>query len=155
MATLSLTKSLAIKIWRLASEPASSTNFCEATLTVNIPKGSGAGSLQVTMNNFQRWNEENEVWTTYAYNFAVALNSAAIGDSGTFSGTTQATPSAGFNAGGAGVYKGSFYEPRADADELEIAESWTVGSSGALEIFKNLYGGFGAKRRTTATPASN
>ena len=58
----------------------------EATLTVNIPKGSGAGSLQVTMNNFQRWNEESEVWTAYVDNFTVALNGAAIGDSGTFSG---------------------------------------------------------------------
>ena len=127
----------------------------DVTLTVNIPKGSGAGSLQGTMNNFQRWNEENEVWAAYVDNFTVALNSAAIGESGTFSGTTQATPSAGFNASGAGVYKGSFYGPRADADELEIAGSWTVGSGFENDGDKDIYGSFGAKQRPAAIPTSN
>ena len=111
--------------------------------------------MQGTMDNFQRWDEENEVWSAYVDNFAIALNSAAIGDSGTFSGTTQATPSAGFNASGAGVYKGSFYGPRADADELEIAGSWTVGSGGNNDGSKDIYGSFGAKQRPAATPANN
>ena len=117
----------------------------DVTLTVNIPKGSGAGSLQGTMNNFQQWNEESEIWTTYVENFAISLSSAAIGDSGTFRGTTQATPSTGFNASGAGVYKGGFYGPRADVNELEIAGSWTVGS-GRDSGNRDLYGSFGAKQ---------
>ena len=123
----------------------------DVTLTVNIPRGSGAGSLQGTMNNFQQWNEENEAWTAYVDNFTVALSSAAIGESGTFNGTTQATPSTGFNGSGAGVYKGSFYGPRADANELEIAGSWNVGSSSSDSRNKDIYGSFGAKQR----PASN
>ena len=131
----------------------------DVTLTVNIPRGSGAGSLEGTMNNFQRWNEENKVWTTYVDNFTVALNSSAIGESGAFSGSTQATPSRiddiafRLNAGGVGVYKGSFYGPRADSDELEIAGSWTVGSNSliAFDNRKGIYGSFGAKQR----PISN
>ena len=111
--------------------------------------------MQGTMDNFQRWNEENEVWSAYVGNFAVALNGAAIGESGTFSGTTQATPSTGFSGSGAGVYKGSFYGPRADADELEIAGSWNVGSSSSDINGKDIYGSFGAKQRTASTPASN
>ena len=135
----------------------------DVTLTVNIPKGSGAGSLEGTMNNFQQWNEENKVWTAYVDNFTVALNSSAIGESGAFSGTTQAMPSRiddiafRLNGGGVGVYKGSFYGPRADADELEIAGSWTVGSN-PLIVFDNrkgIYGSFGAKQRPVATPTGN
>ena len=131
----------------------------DVTLTVNIPRGSGTGSLQGTMNNFQRWNEENKIWTAYVDNFTVALNSAAIGESGTFSGATRATPAAGFNsvtAPGVGVYKGSFYGPRAEADELEIAGSWTVGTTlGPLDNLKTILGSFGAKQRPAATPTSN
>ena len=131
----------------------------DVTLTVNIPRGSGAGTLQGTMNNFQQWNEENKIWTAYVDNFTVALNSAAIGESGTFSGATGATPAAGFNsvtAPGVGVYKGSFYGPRAEADELEIAGSWTVGTTlGPLDNLKTILGSFGAKQRPAATPTSN
>ena len=131
----------------------------DVTLTVNIPRGSGTGSLQGTMSNFQQWNEENKVWTAYVDNFTVALNSAAIGESGTFSGATRATPAAGFNsatAPGVGVYKGSFYGPRADSNELEIAGSWTVGTTlGPVDYLKTILGSFGAKQRPAATPTSN
>lgn len=110
--------------------------------------------MQGTMNNFQQWNEENEVWTAYVDNFAVALSGAFIGDGGTFSGTTQATPATGFNAGGAGVYKGSFYGPRADEDELEIAGSWAVGSGGAVIALRKICFSFGTKQRPAAAPAN-
>ena len=133
----------------------------DVTLTVNIPRGSGAGSLEGTMSNFQQWNEENKVWTAYVDNFTVALNNTSISESGAFSGTTQATPSTGFNslglgAAGAGFYKGSFYGPRDDASDLEIAGSWAVGTrSPVVDNRKTIVGSFGAKQRPLSTPASN
>ena len=127
----------------------------DVTLTVNIPRGSGVGSLEGTMNNFQQWNEENKVWTAYVDNFTVTLNNASINESGVFSGRTQARPDSGFNGIGTGIYKGSFYGPRADADELEIAGSWTVGSEGGFDYLKTIFGSFGAKQRPEATPTSN
>ena len=125
----------------------------DVTLTVNIPRGSGAGSLEGTMNNFQQWNEENKVWAAYVDNFTVALNNTSISESGVFSGTTQATPSTGFNslglgAEGAGFYKGSFYGPRDNASDLEIAGSWAVGTrSPVIDDRKTIVGSFGAKQR--------
>ena len=135
----------------------------DVTLTVNIPKGSGAGSLEGTMNNFQQWNEENKVWTAYVDNFKVVLNPTTtdnFSESGSFSGTTTATPTTvtgtTFNlGGGTGVYKGSFYGPRADVKDLEIAGSWTVGSGDADDDEQDIYGSFGAKQRPAATPGSS
>ena len=133
----------------------------DVTLTVSIPKGTGAGTLEGTMSNFQQWHRENKYWTAYLDDFTVALNSAAIGESGAFSGTTQATPSRiddiafRLNAGGAGVYKGSFYGSRADAEELEVAGSWTIGSGGNFDGRKDIYGSFGAKQKPPETPASD
>ena len=119
----------------------------DVTLTVNIPKGSGTGTLEGTMNNFQQWNEGNRYWAAYADNFAVALNSADIGENGAFSGTAQATPSTDLGNSGAGVFKGNFYGPRADADDLEVAGSWSIGASDQINIYRDLYGSFGAKQR--------
>ena len=135
----------------------------DVTLTVNIPKGSGTGYLQGTMNNFQQWNEENKVWTAYVDNFKVVLNPTTtdnFSESGSFSGTTTATPTTvtgtTFNlGGGTGVYKGSFYGPRADVKDLEIAGSWTVGSGDADDDEQDIYGSFGAKQRPAATPGSS
>ena len=140
----------------------------DVTLTVNIPKESGRrGTVEGTLNNFQQWNGENKYWTAYdVNNFTVALNSAAIGESGAFRGTTQATPSTGLNtrvtpsqAAGAGEYKGNFYGPRADAKDLEIAGSWTVGTAagslGNSASLKTILGSFGAKQKPPATPASD
>ena len=113
------------------------------------------------MNNLQQWNEENKIWTAYVDNFTVALNNTSIGESGAFSGTTQATPSTGFNslglsAEGAGFYKGSFYGPRDDVSDLEIAGSWAVGTrSPVTDDRKTIVGSFGAKQRPISTPASN
>ena len=146
----------------------------DVTLTVNIPKGpldvgvtrDNAVTVQGTMNNFQQWNGENKYWTAYVDNFTVALARATIGEDGTFEGTTQATPSAGINPRilgterGSGEYKGSFYGPRADAQDLEIAGSWIVGTtrltSGVQMPTTNkiISGSFGAKQRPPETPAS-
>ena len=135
----------------------------DVTLTVSIPKGSGTGSLSGTMDKFQQWNEENKVWTAYVDNFKVVLNPTSadnFSESGSFSGTTTATPTTvtgtTFNlGGGTGVYKGSFYGPRADVKDLEIAGSWTVGSGDADDDEQDIYGSFGAKQRPAATPGSS
>ena len=146
----------------------------DVTLTVNIPKGpldvgvrrENVVTVQGTINNFQQWNEENKYWTAYADNFTVALNRATIGENGAFIGNTQATPSTDFNphpggvggVPGAGNYKGSFYGPRADAKDLEVAGSWTVGTRagtfGTQPSRKTILGSFGAKQRPPETPAS-
>ena len=123
----------------------------DVTLTVNIPKGSGSATLRGTMSNFQRWNDVLYLWTAYTDNFSVALNSATIADDGTFNGTASATPanvgSFRLNADGAGVYKGNFYGPRSDKDDLEIAGSFAIGqSSSGSASSRELYGSFGAKQ---------
>ena len=131
----------------------------DVTLTVSIPRGSSAGSLSGRMDKFQQWNEENKVWTAYVDDFKVELGSTAISESGSFRGTTAATPltvGTTFDLGaGTGVYKGSFYGPRADAKDLEIAGSWTVGSGDADADEQDIYGSFGAKQRPAATSGSN
>ena len=142
----------------------------DVTLTVNIPKESGRrGTVQGTINNFQQWNGENKYWTAYdVNNFSVALRglnnsaSATIGENGAFSGWTQASPTTGLNPQpgaqkGGGFYNGSFYGPRADAKDLEIAASWTVGTRGTLwnSNLRTIYGSFGAKQRPPETPASD
>ena len=141
----------------------------DVTLTVNIPKGTGAGTLEGTMSNFQRWVDEGKYWADYAGGLSVALNSVAINDDGTFVGSTQATPTSRLNLSGAGLFRGSFYGPRTDRSDLEIAGSWTVGTSfgpgysngdlsnnGYLYASrKTLYGSFAAKQRPDAAPASN
>ena len=131
----------------------------DVTLTVNIPKESGAGTLEGTMNNFQRWNDEGNYWAAYADNFKITLNSANISENGTFNGTLQAAPATGtgaaFDDSGAGVFKGSFYGPRSNPNNLEIAGSWSVGEGDDTATNKDWYGSFGAKQRPAATPASN
>ena len=174
---------LAYEYVGLASPPESSlaTKLLrgDVTLTVNIPKGPLAAgvareravNVEGTINNFQQWNEENRYWTAYdVKNFKVALNSTKINENGTFEGTTQATPSAGVNPTvtvggvttmGSGNYKGSFYGPRAAANDLEIAGSWIVGTSALPQgvIYrvgdKAISGSFGAKQRLPETPEGN
>ena len=139
----------------------------DVALTVNIPKESGRrGTVEGTINNFQQWHSENKYWTAYVNNFTVALNSASIGENGAFSGFTQATPANTapnrFNpatAPGQGHYKGSFYGPRADAEKLEVAGSWTVGTRTVAqsnpEDRRIILGSFGAKQKPPATPESD
>lgn len=122
----------------------------DVTLTVTIPKGSGTGSLEGTMDNFQQWNTENKYWAAYTDNFRVTLNSVAIDESGTFSGIVGATPATGLGSSGAGVYKGSFYGPRADANDLEVAGSWSIGAADLFHANKDLYGSFGAKQKPSS-----
>ena len=130
----------------------------DAALTVNIPMGAGTGTVSGTLSNFQEWSVF--LWKSYIDDFTVALNAASISGSGEFSGTTAATPAAGFNNGGAGVFKGNFYGPRTDANDLEVAGSWTVGPIGGTqsnlaETSKNIVGSFGAKQRPATPPSSN
>ena len=141
----------------------------DVVLTVNIPKGTGAGTLRGTMRNFQRWDEEGGYWTAYADRLAVTVNSTAISADGTFSGRVAATPSNEWSSNGQGLLKGSFYGPRADSDDLEIAGSYTVGQSfvphavaqGAgftnlgAQSRKGVFGSFAAKQRPDAIPPSN
>ena len=121
----------------------------DATLTVNIPKGSGTATLQGTLDNFQEWSDEHEYWTAYTANFSVALGSTNIGADGAFEGTATPTPSSGFNSSGTGAYKGNFYGPRADGRDLEAAGSWIIGVAESGTLFtssKNIFGSFGAKQ---------
>ena len=141
----------------------------DVVLTVNIPKGTGAGTLRGTMRNFQRWDEEGGYWTAYADRLAVTVNSTAISADGTFSGRVAAAPSGEWSSNGQGLLKGSFYGPRADSDDLEIAGSYTVGQSfvpnavaqGAgftnlgAQGRKGVFGSFAAKQRPDAIPPSN
>jgi len=141
----------------------------DVVLTVNIPKGTGAGTLQGTMRNFQRWNEEGGYWTAYADRLAVTVNSTAINADGTFSGRVAATPSNEWSSNGQGLLKGSFYGPRTDSNDLEIAGSYTVGQSFVPHVVaqgagftnlgaqgrKGVFGSFAAKQRPDAVPPSN
>ena len=141
----------------------------DVVLTVNIPKGTGAGTLRGTMRNFQRWDEEGGYWTAYADRLAVTVNSTAINADGTFSGRVAAAPSGEWSSNGQGLLKGSFYGPRADSEDLEIAGSYTVGQSfvpnavaqGAgftnlgAQARKGVFGSFAAKQRPDAIPPSN
>ena len=127
----------------------------DVSLTVNIPKGSGSASLQGSMNNFQSWDSKENYWVAYTNNFAVTLGSVDISDDGTFvNGTATATPNTDLAAAGVGQYKGNFYGPRDDKNDLEVAGSWHVGL-GTNAANKALYGSFGAKQKPPATPVSN
>ena len=140
----------------------------DVVLTVNIPKGTGAGTLRGTMRNFQRWDEEGGYWTAYADRLAVTVNSTAISADGTFSGRVAAAPSGEWSSNGQGLLKGSFYGPRADSDDLEIAGSYTVGQGFApgnpdqtnfpylgSQGRKGVFGSFAAKQRPAAVPPIN
>ena len=140
----------------------------DVVLTVNIPKGTGTGTLQGTMRNFQRWDEEGGYWTAYADRLAVTVNSTAISADGTFSGRVAATPSNEWSSNGQGLLKGSFYGPRNDSNDLEIAGSYTVGQGFApgnpdrtnfphlgSQGRKGVFGSFAAKQRPAAVPPIN
>lgn len=118
---------------------------CEATLTVTIPKTTGNGPIRGNLNNFEEWSDS--AWNNFATNFNVALESTTILDGGEFSGITAATGRTDFN-GGARNFKGAFYVPRSDSDNLEVAGSYTVGWSAPYSATHwNLLGSFGARQR--------
>ena len=121
----------------------------DVTLTVSIPKGTGTGTLEGTLSNFQRWREDYGYWTTYIDDFAVTLNNAGITADGTFTGTTAVAPAAAqssFAGNGAGNYTGTIYGPRTDSSDLEIAGSWHAGPGGSTTL-PVITGSFGAKQR--------
>ena len=127
----------------------------DVSLTVNIPKGPGQATLEGTMSSFQQWNSQLNSWTAYINNFGVTLKSANIGSNGMFTGTAETSTYIDSINGetppdkNAGVYKGGFYGPRADADDLEIAGSWIIGrtDNGGVATRRNIYGSFGAKQK--------
>ena len=122
----------------------------DVTLTVNIPKGPEQATVQGTMNNFQFWDDQIHQWSTYIYprNFEVALNLADVSDDGTFEGTARAIRGGRINNSRRGVFKGNFYGPRSDKDDLEVAGSWAIGVTSGSRFFtyRNFYGSFGAKQ---------
>ena len=120
----------------------------DVVLTVSIPKGTGTGTLEGTMRNFQRWHEESGYWTAYIDGFAVTLNSADITADGTFTGTTvvPAAVRSSFAGNGAGNFTGTIYGPRTDSSDLEIAGSWNAGGGGSFTL-PVITGSFGAKQR--------
>ena len=129
----------------------------DVVLTVSIPKGTGAGTLEGTMTNFQRWSEETGYWTAYIDDgFTVTLNNADISADGTFNGTTALAPAevrSSFATNGAGRYKGNVYGPRTDSSDLEIAGSWHAGFGNSYTL-ATITGSFGAKQRPPAAPAN-
>ena len=132
----------------------------DATLTVTIPE-TGSGTIEGDLENFEEWTGGR--WKAFTTDFSVELRSAAITDAGTFSGSAAPTPSGrtvdfparlpvghgsyslsgGLNGGGA--FKGSFYGPRDDSADLEVAGSWTTGTG--ISPKWSIFGSFGAKQR--------
>ena len=135
----------------------------KVSLTVTIPKGSDTpGRLLGTLSNFEEWT--GTYWQTYQPNtdpnnggaFSVRLDNGtvnrtiAIGPNGSYSGTATSInaghPTTGVNQDDPviGAFKGNFYGPRADADDLETAGTWNlgIGTNNTLTII----GSFGAKK---------
>ena len=120
------------------------------------------------MENFEEWT--GSAWKGLVSDFSVDLRSAAITAAGTFSGAAVASSAAksenfpalvpvghrnfhlsgGLNSGG--EFKGSFYGPRDDSADLEVAGSWSVGTGPGNAIKWEIYGSFGAKQKPAATP---
>ena len=124
----------------------------DATLTVNIPKKTGNGTITGTLNNFKEWTDAG--WKVYGTNFNVRLTSGVIMTSGEFTGT--ATAAGGVNLSGAGAFKGAFYGPRDDSADLEVAGSWSTGHA---DLTNNggydMMGSFGAKQRSAPVLADS
>ena len=139
----------------------------DATLTVTIPE-TGGGTIEGDLKNFEEWT--GGTWKAFTSDFSVDLQSAAITDAGTFSGAAAASSTArtadfparlpighasysfsgGLNTGGA--FKGSFYGPRDDSADLEVAGSWTTGTG--ISPKWSIFGSFAAKQRPAAAPGN-
>ena len=145
----------------------------DVELKVTIPKSTGSGTLIGTMSNFEEWN--GQYWKAYSDTFKIAFDNGtvdtamSIGDDGKFTGKARLTAGAAdaltagatgtVNESGIGEVTGSFYGPKDDADDLEIAGSWVLGhlsgTVGRLSTKWNVVGSFGAKQRPAATSSSN
>ncbi len=115
----------------------------DATLTVNIPKKTGTGSISGNLKNFKEWADAG--WKDYGTNFNVRLTSNAFSNAGVFSGSATAT--GGVALGSGGGFKGSFYGPRDKSADLEVAGSWNVGTDTLNTNNWHMVGSFGAKQR--------
>ena len=124
----------------------------DATLTVTIPKKTGTGNISGNLKNFKEWTGAG--WSDYGTNFNVSLASASISNAGVFSGSTTATGGVSL-ASSSGLFKGSFYGPRDDSDDLEVAGSWTAGTGSLLDGRWQMVGSFGAKQRPAPTLADS
>ena len=130
----------------------------EVSLKVTIPKGSEtAGKLTGTLSQFEEWT--GAFWRTYQPNtetrgvFSVRLDDGTVDSNivinpdGSYSGTATAI-NAGDNDGNdidvAGTFKGNFYGPRANADDLETAGTWNLGPG--TNTTPTIIGSFGAKK---------
>ena len=135
----------------------------KVSLTVTIPKGSDTpGRLLGTLSNFEEWT--GTYWQTYQPNtdpnnggaFSVRLDNGtvnrtiAIGPNGSYSGTATSInaghPTTGVNQDDPviGAFKGNFYGPRANADDLETAGTWNLGPG--TNTTPTIIGSFGAKK---------
>lgn len=142
----------------------------DAAFTVTIPK-SGAGTIEGDLENFEEWTGSR--WRPLTSGLSVDLQRTDISDSGAFSGT--ATPSSTVRSAdfpstvlpgdpnypmSGGIarlgatsrqYQGSFYGPRGNSADLEIAGSWQLSTVGNVLQWE-VYGSFGAKQKPAATP---
>ncbi len=141
----------------------------DATFTVTIPKTTGNGTIEGTLNNFKEWTAAG--WKVWGTDFKVELTSnimnGNITTSGDFSGTATATSTdnvlgtlqqsiAGFGPtpSGTGEFKGAFYGPRDDSADLEVAGTWSTGWNNFNAGNFDVVGSFGAKQRPVAAPDS-
>ena len=149
------------------------------SLTVNIPKSSVAADINIkgTISDFEEWDALNNRWktglsltsraataatgtvTTVYLNVNGSATGAAVPiteGTGAFSGVAKAAGTniaAVLNDHGSGdtggVFKGNFYGPRENPDELEVAGSWRIGYDASPELSDRKWaitGSFGAKQ---------
>ena len=125
----------------------------DAVFTVSIPKTTGSGNIRGTLNNFEQWIDG--AWTDFS--MTVELPSTTVDDDGTFDSDSGADPTVyAITATGRtdlntqrGNFKGAFYGPRSDSDDLEVAGSWTIGigGSGSYNAGQwSIMGSFGARQ---------
>ena len=123
----------------------------DAVFTVSIPKTAGSGSIRGTLNNFEQWIDG--AWTDFS--MTVTLPSTTVNDNGTFDSGADPTVYAITATGRTdlnterGNFKGAFYGPRSDSDDLEVAGSWTIGIAGGGSYSAtewSIMGSFGARQ---------
>ena len=145
----------------------------DAALTVSIPSA-GSGRIGGNLANFEEWTGSR--WRPLTSGFGVTLQPTVISNYGTFSGAAVPTGDTIRNRGNSapedfpartsfstaggivsaapafpfiGVFNGSFYGPRDDSADLEVAGSWQLVGSRYQQW--EVYGSFGAKQRPVAS----
>ena len=148
----------------------------DAALTVSIPSA-GSGRIGGNLANFEEWTGSR--WRPLTSGFGVTLQPTVISNYGTFSGAAVPTGDTIRNRGNSapedfpartsfstaggivsaapafpfiGVFNGSFYGPRDDSADLEVAGSWQL--VGSVQHQWEVYGSFGAKQKPAAASGS-